>query len=371
MKLVMKTSQVARIGVRREGGFSLIELLVSLAIGAILIFGATQAYVDSRNAYGVNETAARMQETARFALSIMESDVRMANYWGLIKGAESISGKASQQGSQSALGGNAATVCGKNFGIDLEADVEGTDNGYTATCQAKNNNPVDRADTLTIRRASYVPSDTTTASGPLRVCSSRTAGVLVTDITGQAICDAASATPATAQINDLIVNMYYVDKDSDSATGVPSLRRKYLLPTSTFDDAEITPYVEDMQIQYGVDTSGGMGINSGSATRYLDAGSTLNTLLQSTSSPAQIVTVRVWLLVRSDTPEVGFTDTRVYEYGNRLAANGTKGDLATLVSGKLPAYQPSLSTDNSPTSPKHYRRILVSRTFQLRNALGT
>jgi hypothetical protein len=126
-----------------------------------------------------------------------------------------------------------------------------------------------------------------------------------------------------------------------------------------------------MQVQYGVDTSGGLGTKSGAATRYLDAGTTLTDLLRSTSSPAQIVTVRVWLLVRSDSPEVGFTDTRVYEYGNRLVANGTEGDLATLSSGKLPAYQPSLSSDNTPTSPKHYRRVLVSRTFQVRNALGT
>ena len=68
-------------------GLSLIELLVALAIGAVLIFGATQVYVDSRNAYGVNETVARLQETARYAMSVIESDVRMANYWGLLKGA--------------------------------------------------------------------------------------------------------------------------------------------------------------------------------------------------------------------------------------------------------------------------------------------
>ena len=49
----------------RSRGLSLIELLVALAIGAVLIFGATQVYVDSRAAYGVNETVGRLQESAR------------------------------------------------------------------------------------------------------------------------------------------------------------------------------------------------------------------------------------------------------------------------------------------------------------------
>src|SRR4051812_25783924 len=92
----------------RQRGFSLIELLVALAIGGILIFGATQAYVDSRNAYATNETVARMQETARYALSVMEPDLRMSNYWGLIKGAETITGKALQTAAVSGMGGLAA-----------------------------------------------------------------------------------------------------------------------------------------------------------------------------------------------------------------------------------------------------------------------
>jgi hypothetical protein len=234
------------------------------------------------------------------------------------------------------------------------------------------------ADTITIRRASYVQSDTSLKAGPLRICSTRSAGVLVADITAtkSAICDTAATTdpddPA-ALINDLIVNLYYIDRDSDHKTGVPSLRRKFLKVTAApdFDDAEIIPNVEDMQVQYGVDTSGGLGTKSGSATRYLDAGTTLTNLLTSASSPAQIVSVRVWLLIRADTPEVGFTDTGVYEYGNRSSANDYSADLAAGTSPALPAYKPSLSADESFTSPKHYRRMLVSRTFYLRNALGT
>ena len=88
---------------KHQAGLSLVELLVALAISAVLIFGATQVYVDSRNAYNVNENVARLQETARYAMSVVESDLRMANYWGLLKGATNIDAKASQAAAAAAV----------------------------------------------------------------------------------------------------------------------------------------------------------------------------------------------------------------------------------------------------------------------------
>jgi type IV pilus assembly protein PilW len=353
----------------QQAGVSLIELLISLAIAALLIFGAMKAYVDSRRAYAVNEAIMRMQNTARYAIRVMEPDLRMANYWGLLKGAESIAGQAAQTDPQSALGGKAAQTCGNNFALDLESNIEGSNDAYQVGCKAKNDNPAPNADTITIRRASVARSAASSAA--LRICSTRTSGVLVASLSDSSSCAAATASSSNAQVNDLVVNLYYVDRDSDERDGVPSLRRKFLNATPDFGDAEIIANVEDMQVQYGVDTSGGVGPGSGAATRYLDAGPTLTALLRNTSNPAQIVSIRLWLLIRSDTPEADYTDTRIYEYGNRRARNGTTADLASGDSPNLPAYQPSLSTDDSLTSPKRYRRLLVSRTFQVRNALGT
>jgi hypothetical protein len=67
---------------------------------------------------------------------------------------------------------------------------------------------------------------------------------------------------------------------------------------------------------------------------------------------------------------VGFTDTRTYAYGDRLAANGTTGDL-TVVADNLKAYLPATGADTGPNDRRHFRRVLISRTIQLRNALGT
>jgi type IV pilus assembly protein PilW len=361
----------------RASGFSLIELMVALVIGVVLIAGAVQVYVDSHAAYEVNETTARLQENARYAMSVLEPDVRMAGYWGLISVPDGIVGKALPTDAQLALGAPAASTCGVNFPLVLGLPVQGTNDGYTATCatgdgRITNSAAMPNADTLTLRRASTNTVPATSASGPLRICSTRTSGLLVTDITGTFCQD------VNAQINNLIVNMYYVDQSSSQA-GVPSLRRKALngaaactAPVSAapcFQDDEIVSGVEDMQVQYGVDLTGGAGPTSGAASEYLDAGATLTNLLTNAAAPAQIVAVRVWLLVRSDTPEGGFTDDRIYEYGDRLQANGTTGDLTSLAD-TTKAYRPSLNTDNSFTSVKRYRRLLVSKTIQIRNAAG-
>ena len=249
----------------RAAGVTLVELLVAMTIGLVLIIGATQVYVDSRAAFAVNETTARLQENARYAMSILEPDLRMSGNWGLTNVSDGIGGKALPTDAQLALGAPAASTCGVNFPLLLGLPVQGTNDSYAATCAA-NSVAVPNADTITVRRASTITVPPATASGPLRICSTRTSGLLVTDI-GGAFCQ-----DVNAQINNLIVNLYYVDQSSSQA-GVPSLRRKALngaaactAPVSAapcFQDEELVPGVEDLQVQYGVDLTGASAPRAG------------------------------------------------------------------------------------------------------------
>src|SRR5205814_5068487 len=63
----------------------------------------------------VNETTARLQENARYAMSVLEPDMRMSGYWGLTNVSDGIGGKALPTDAQSALGAPAASKCGVNF----------------------------------------------------------------------------------------------------------------------------------------------------------------------------------------------------------------------------------------------------------------
>jgi type IV pilus assembly protein PilW len=332
---------------QRCRGVSLIELLVAVTIGGILIFGATQVYVDSRNTYEVNEATARLQETARYALSVIEPDIRMANYWGLLKDARLITNQADQ----TAASAGAPTACGTNFARDLMINIEGSNNAYSLDCDAykgpeNDGDAMASADTLTVRRAAI--DETPSENGRLQICSTR--------IMGQLIDDGAACTAApNGRVNNLIVNTYYVSRDSVQRKELPALRRKRLTAstasgplTPVFDDDEIVPGVEDLQVQLGVDSTGTSGI----ATRYVNPDAAIG-------PNEQIVAVRIWLLVRAETPEVGFVDGTTYVYADRDAAS-TTDDLNTAGAAQK-AYAPQ----------DGFRRLLVSRTIQIRNAVGT
>ncbi|HSL68700.1 MAG TPA: PilW family protein [Longimicrobiales bacterium] len=321
----MKSKSLIRMRDRRQTGFSLIELMVALVIGSLLIAGTVFVYVQSRNSYGVNETVARLQETARYAMSVIEPEVRMSSYWGLINDPELVNNRARQTDPVAAIApGAAANVCGNNFAVDLYSTVEGTDNLYNLPCAAgPSGGASPTSDTLTIRRATAVASVAT--AGRLQLYTTRTVGQ---------IFNAAAAPGPLAplgRVNDLIVNAYYVSRDSDERAGLPSLRRKTLGIGPAFTDQEIIPGVEDMQVQFGIDPT---GLN-GTATRYVNP----DDVIPATS---QVVSVRVWFLVRADQPEVGFTDNRVYTYGNRVNYAPNDG----------------------------FRRVLFTRTIQVRNSLG-
>jgi hypothetical protein len=66
----------------KQAGLSLIELMISITLGLLLVLGATQVFLSSKNTYSYNEEIGWMQENARFALEQLKRDVRMAGFWG-------------------------------------------------------------------------------------------------------------------------------------------------------------------------------------------------------------------------------------------------------------------------------------------------
>jgi type IV pilus assembly protein PilW len=341
--------------IARTRGLTLVEMMIAMTIGLVIVAGAFRIYTQSSQSYGIHEAQARLEENARYAYSILEPDLRMAGFWGYAKGVSGIAGSNLQTDpAATTLAGAAASSCGTNFGTDLSTPVEGSNNGYALGCTPYGGRVMPSADTLTVRRASGLPSAVPlTAVGPLRICSTRTAVALVNNAANCAPDQAQSAN-SMGTVRDLVVHSYYVARDSANAVGVPTLWRKSLNTVGTvptFQDEEILAGVEDFQVQLGIDYTGGTGV----VQQYVDP-------VAAAGLPvgAQVVAIRLWILVRADVAEPGFVDNRLYVYGNRSTQNGTVSDLtATNAAGM--AYQPN----------DHYRRLLVSRTVMIRNVLGT
>lgn len=65
---------------RRQGGLSIVELMVALVISLLLMTGVIQVFLSSKQTYASNEAASRLQENGRFALEFIAQSARHAGY---------------------------------------------------------------------------------------------------------------------------------------------------------------------------------------------------------------------------------------------------------------------------------------------------
>lgn len=67
---------------RRQGGLTLIEIMVAMVVSLILIAGVIQIFVGTRQTYRFQDALARVQENGRFAAEAISRDVRLAGFVG-------------------------------------------------------------------------------------------------------------------------------------------------------------------------------------------------------------------------------------------------------------------------------------------------
>jgi Tfp pilus assembly protein PilW len=313
---------------------TLIELMVALAIGAFLMIGAITVFMQSRTTFRITESVARMQENARFALEALEPDIRMAHYWGLTTDTVGIQGRVAPSAGNSF----GRTPCGADGPRVLAVALGGTNNAYGFGGCAAFSGAQPNADSFVVRRVSEDPEIPPLAgAATLRLQSMRSPAESAL-FTGTAV--PVGSFP-NSQTHRVIVNGYYVDRSSTLlGANVPSLRAKTLQPTGVITDQEIVSGVEDLQIQLGLDMDPD-GDNSGSIDRYVDINDPLVDPSSGTFDPAAVVlAVRIWIRVRAERPENGFTDTTNYVYADQ----------------------------NVGPFNDSFRRVVVSKTIYLRNA---
>jgi len=337
----MTYSKIATL--QRQTGLTLVEIMVALAIGSFLIIGAVQIYNQSRQAFVVNESIARVQETAQFAMDTIESDLRMASNWGrnsrgLAVEGRSLVGDDNPTGLTEPVG--AGGSCGTNWAFDLARPIDGTDNGYNLLCGAQGG-AQGNSDLVTIRRATVQP--VALEAGRIQLQSTRIQGELFETgavppaflpITNHPITGAPSSATHT-----LMVNSYYVSPTSTLIPGVPTLRRKTLTTQAGapfITDQEVAPGVENIQLQLGIDVD-----EDNTVDRYVNPGDDIYNPAAAGYVPgARVMTARVWLVVRGVTTEFGLQDGRNYQPGNANLGQQNDG----------------------------FRRLQISKTILLRNA---
>ncbi len=286
-----------------ERGGSLAELLVSMAVSSLLLLGVFSSAQQLRRSSQVADNLHRLEEQARFVLDLLRADIRSAGFWGLHADHEVLR-----------LGTAASVRCGStdasDWALRLEQYVAAGNDAWRLPCAPFRNRRQPGADVLEIRRAA---SETSAADArKLQVLSSRREAVVFSG-------GAPPSLDGATELRDLVVHAWYVSARSSRDAETPSLRRKTLVRGRTLRDEEILSGVEDLQVRLALDTD-----RDGLADRVVDPGE---------SGDAPVVAVRFWVLLRSDTQEAGYRDTRSYTYADQAARRFSDSRRRLLVSG--------------------------------------
>jgi hypothetical protein len=147
---------------------------------------------------------------------------------------------------------------------------------------------------------------------------------------------------ADASINNVTINAYYISNESSFDETLPSLRRLTLGPNEEFDDEEVIPGIENLQVQLGVDTD-----RDGDVDRYVDGDHPLVTFGAAGFAPqGQVIAVRLWMLVGIPSSDQAWIDEQSYAT--------LDADLDDIVAG-------------TADYPATFRRLQISKTIFLNN----
>jgi len=336
----------------RQTGLTLIELMLAMMIGVFLLLGTLTVFTQSRANFRVADSISRLQENARFALDTIEPDLRLARFWGRNATPGAIPGPTDP-----AFAPGIVVTCdkldnsaGRNppttytaWTLNILQDIWAVDEttGYADPTLGVPCTPDSvaqpQSDVLIVRHASGQPFGATVNT--IQVHTDHLSGEIFNN----------GAVPAgyapLAQTHNVVVNVYYVDQSSDLDPNVPSLRVKTLVNGGIHQDQELISGVENLQVQFGVDTT---DPNDRIVDRYVDADhNIINPATPGTILNANVMSVRLWLLMRADALENGFVDRPTYTSPDPV--------INTCAPGPGCNY------------PNNFRRMAVSKTIFLRN----
>ena len=296
---------------RRPEGFSLIELMIAMFLGALVVAGLINVLMANRQAYRLQEAANFNQQNMRFAQDRIGWSLRMASFWGGVD-------------STSITGAPAVTATGNCNGawvLNVNQPVYGYD-GSTGmptdlTGCVDNANYVNGSDILILRYANMDAMPVTGASAALSdggiylISRAGTSGLLFAG-------DGSANRPQVLPFYDsgnlqqgtytypYQVEMYYLRPCSDPGAGgicnagsdggnpIPTLMRLRLDGSGALVSEPVVEGVEQLQFEYGLRDPADPN-HSTTPVRYEDATD------MAVGDWPNVVSVRVGYVLRSQT----------------------------------------------------------------------
>ena len=288
----------------RQGGFSLVELMIALLLGVLLMSGIVGVYLEGKNNFFQNDAIARVQENGRYALRLLTREIAMGGFYGGISDPTSVPSPA-------------VADC-QTWLLNPDQVIETYNNADAGVTTAFNTCfPAAIAgagtDILVVRRASDQPVILHGQFQPGFAAFTAGQYYLHTDNSGLGTAEikpgsdldtsALIAVNSTADVWDYFGRIYYIDAEN----GIPSLCTRTSQNTA---QTCLVSGVESMQLELGVDTSGD-GIPDRFISGAVKAGA-------GGVDVTTVVSMRIHLLVRSQDPVRNFAaQSRTWTLGDQ------------------------------------------------------
>ena len=345
----------------RQTGLSIVELMISITIGLLILAGLTTILVNNSRARTEIERANRQIENGRYALQLLSDDLKLAGYYAEFSGMAfdpAATGLIMLNGLPDPCQTNLDNLRGA-----LPLHVQGYDNASTIpSClsDVKSN-----TDILVIRRAStceagvadcaaaandgtpYFQASLCSGATELDAAITNNASYLgsyyqldttLANLTNTATAlhrrDCTTTPPGTvAAIHRYRTHIYFIANNNNTGDGIPTLKRAELGPGPAFATIALVDGIENLQIQYGIDSP----VVNGVPDSYMAApGSVANW--------GAAVTAKINLLARNTEITAGYSTTKTYTLG--YDASGALITVSFTDSYKRHAYQSQVRLNN-------------------------
>ncbi|MGH8830137.1 MAG: PilW family protein [Polaromonas sp.] len=312
-----------------QRGMTLVEWMVSITIGLVLLAGLTALIARQSSTQAELEKSSRQIENGRYAMQLLNEDIQLAGYYGEFSNVSAL-----------AVPGTLPDPC-LTAVSDLESamafSVQGYDSPATglSTCIAAANH-VSGTDILVVRRVEpatlTIAAAAAAAGGQVYLQSGLTASGLEfskklgtgADASGTSVFTLFNKDGTTlASLRKFLVHIYFVSPCSvmsgaacsgsdDGGKPIPTLKMMALSAsggTTTMSTTPLVEGIENMQIDYGIDTTGD-GAPDGQFVATTAA----------VADWANLVALRVHLLARNNESSAGYVDPKTYVMGYNSAA---------------------------------------------------
>lgn len=317
-------------GLARQGGFSLVELLVAMAIGMFLLSGAVLVFSSSKSTFRANEAVNKLQEISRFSLDVLGREVRNAGYTGCAAAlnltnvlddtspnyqawsfdmANALSGYDDSQPASFPASISASVVAGTDAlvitGMDETAFTILNHTQCSATFSLYGTHDFQDDEVAMVSDCKYGAIFQITNANPSNGTIVHNTGTGSIGNTSRCLgncgggCSGWHQYQSDAVLTRLRSTLFHVRLNN---SGEPALYQEKVRGSATPVVQELISGVENMQILYGLDNDG-----DGVANQYMNAAT-----VSATAAWTNVVTVRIGLLIRSTAGSRSQLDTSLY-----------------------------------------------------------